>query len=216
MGCRGTAPASSAAIRVVRVAADFVDLLAWQEGVALVLEVVRLALQVRGVGARGRAAEVGAGEAGGLSRGASRAWAAFTFAPLTLLGRRRVSLEGNLGGADAPYSIACRALDGRHPGRLPFLSGCAAGRHCSQELGPHDQRTRPAYPRPITYFPSRRALQPTPPPDASASGARAAGGRWRRRAGRAARARGPSPAGVPARSPRAFRGPAPAAGPCPA
>jgi len=47
---KGTALPSAAA-QIDRVAADFVDLIAWQEGVALVRDVVRLAPQVRGVGA---------------------------------------------------------------------------------------------------------------------------------------------------------------------
>ncbi len=48
---RTAAATPSAAIQIVRVAADFVDLLAWQEGVALVRAVVRAAPEVRGPGA---------------------------------------------------------------------------------------------------------------------------------------------------------------------
>jgi four helix bundle protein len=65
-------------------AADFIDLLAWQEGVALVREVVRLAPQVRGVGSEEvvdqmlRAAEsVPANVAEGYGRGLGRDFARF-------------------------------------------------------------------------------------------------------------------------------------------
>jgi four helix bundle protein len=66
------------------VAADFVDLLAWQEGVALVRDVVRVAPQVRGAGADDvvdqllRAAEsVPANVAEGYGRGLGRDFARF-------------------------------------------------------------------------------------------------------------------------------------------
>ena len=74
----------AAAAQIVRVAADFVDLIAWQEGVALVREVVRLAPQVRGPGERDlvdqilRAAEsVPANIAEGYGRGLGRDLARF-------------------------------------------------------------------------------------------------------------------------------------------
>jgi four helix bundle protein len=66
------------------VAADFVDLVAWQEGVALVRDVVRTAPQVRGAGAEDvvdqllRAAEsVPANVAEGYGRGSGRDFARF-------------------------------------------------------------------------------------------------------------------------------------------
>jgi four helix bundle protein len=66
------------------VAADFIDLLAWQEGVALVREVVRLAPCVRGAGAEEvvdqllRAAEsVPANVAEGYGRGLGKDFARF-------------------------------------------------------------------------------------------------------------------------------------------
>ena len=75
---------SAAAVQIVRMAADFVDLIAWQEGVALVREVVRLAPQVRGPGARDlvdqilRAAEyVPANIAEGYGRASGRDFARF-------------------------------------------------------------------------------------------------------------------------------------------
>jgi four helix bundle protein len=74
----------AAAAQIDRVAADFVDLLAWQEGVALVRDVVRLAPQVRGAGAEEvvdqmlRAAEsVPADVAEGYGRGLGRDFAKF-------------------------------------------------------------------------------------------------------------------------------------------
>jgi len=81
--CRDAA-ACSAAIQIARVAADFVDLVAWQEAVALVREVVRLAPLVRGAGAVHvvdqmlRAAEsVPANIAEGYGRGLGRDFARF-------------------------------------------------------------------------------------------------------------------------------------------
>ena len=75
---------SSAATHIPRVAADFVDLLAWQEGVALVRDVVRTAPQVRGAGAEDvvdqmlRAAEsVPANVAEGYGRGLGRDFGRF-------------------------------------------------------------------------------------------------------------------------------------------
>ncbi len=71
-------------MQIPRVAADFVDLLAWQEGVALVREVVRLSPCVRGAGAEEvvdqlmRAAEsVPANVAEGYGRGLGRDFARF-------------------------------------------------------------------------------------------------------------------------------------------
>ena len=74
----------SAAIQIDLVAADFVDLVAWQEAVALVREVVRLTSQVRGAGAVNvadqmlRAAEsIPANIAEGYGRGLGRDFARF-------------------------------------------------------------------------------------------------------------------------------------------
>jgi len=75
---------SSAAAQIDRVAADFVDLLAWQRAVALVREVVRLAPQVRGPGASetvdqvlSAAESVAANIAEGYGRGPGRDFARF-------------------------------------------------------------------------------------------------------------------------------------------
>jgi len=75
---------SAAAVQIHRMAADFIDLLAWQEGVALVRDVVRTAPQVRGAGAEDvvdqmlRAAEsVPANVAEGYGRGMGPDFARF-------------------------------------------------------------------------------------------------------------------------------------------
>jgi four helix bundle protein len=75
---------SSAVPQIERVAADFVDLLAWQEGVALVRAVVSAAPQVRGAGAEefvdqmlGAAESVPANVAEGYGRGLGRDFARF-------------------------------------------------------------------------------------------------------------------------------------------
>ena len=86
--------APTAAMQIHRVAADFVDLLAWQEGVALVRDVVRVAPCVRGAGAEEvvdqllRAAEsVPANVAEGYGRGPGKDFARFLRVAGVWLGR---------------------------------------------------------------------------------------------------------------------------------
>lgn len=90
-------------------AADFVDLIAWQEGVALVREVVRLASQVRGPGARDlvdqvlRAAEsVPANIAEGYGRGPGREFARF----LRIAAASAAEVESHVRVAEASGRLA--------------------------------------------------------------------------------------------------------------
>ena len=103
-------------------AADFVDLLAWQRAVGLVREVVRLAPQVRGPGAPDtvdqlmRAAEsVAANIAEGYGRGPGRDFARF----LRVAGASAAEVESHLRVAEA-----C--------GRLPADSVAAVVAHCRE------------------------------------------------------------------------------------
>jgi len=101
------------------VAADFVDLVAWQEAVALVREVVRLASQVRGAGAVNvvdqmlRAAEsVPANIAEGYGRGLGRDFARF----LRVAAAAAAELESHVLVAEASGRLAadyCRPLVAR-------------------------------------------------------------------------------------------------------
>ena len=109
----------SAAIQIVRVAADFVDLVAWQEAVALVREVVRVAPQVRGADALDvvdqmiRAAEsVPANIAEGYGRGLGRDFARF----LRIAAASAAELESHILVAEASGRLgtdSCRPLVAR-------------------------------------------------------------------------------------------------------
>jgi four helix bundle protein len=109
----------SAAIQIARVAADFVDLVAWQEAVALVCEVVRPAPQVRGVGAVHvvdqmlRAAEsVPANIAEGYGHGLGRDFARF----LRVAAASAAELESHVLVAEASGRLgadSCRPLVAR-------------------------------------------------------------------------------------------------------
>jgi four helix bundle protein len=97
------------------VAADFVDLLAWQEGVALVRDVVRTAPQVRGAGAEDvvdqmlRAAEsVPANVAEGYGRGLGPDFARF----LRVAAASAAELESHVRVAEASGRLGAEAALG--------------------------------------------------------------------------------------------------------
>jgi four helix bundle protein len=97
------------------VAADFVDLLAWQEGVALVRDVVRTAPQVRGAGAEEvvdqmlRAAEsVPANVAEGYGRGLGPDFARF----LRVAAASAAELESHVRVAEASGRLGAEAALG--------------------------------------------------------------------------------------------------------
>jgi four helix bundle protein len=101
---RNGAAAPAAAAQIGRVAADFVDLLAWQEGVTLVREVVCAVRSVRGAGAEDvvdqmlRAAESGpANVAEGYGRGLGRDFARF----LRIAAASAAELESHVRVAEA-------------------------------------------------------------------------------------------------------------------
>ena len=106
---------SAAAAHLPLVAADFVDLLAWQEGVALVRDVVRTAPQVRGAGAEEvvdqmlRAAEsVPANVAEGYGRGLGPDFARF----LRVAAASAAELESHVRVAEASGRLGAEAALG--------------------------------------------------------------------------------------------------------
>jgi four helix bundle protein len=109
----------SAAIQIARMAADFVDLVAWQEAVALVRDVVRVAPQVRGAGALDvvdqmirAAASVPANIAEGYGRGLGRDFARF----LRIAAASAAELESHILVAEASGRLdtdSCRPLVAR-------------------------------------------------------------------------------------------------------
>jgi four helix bundle protein len=116
IGVQGNAAAPSSAVtQIDRVAADFVDLLAWQEGVALVRDVVRTAPQVRGAGAEEvvdqmlRAAEsVPANVAEGYGRGLGPDFAQF----LQVAAASAAELESHVRVAEASGRLGAEAALG--------------------------------------------------------------------------------------------------------
>ena len=117
---KNDAATSSAAAQIARVAADFVDLLAWQRAVGLVREVMRLAPQVRGPGAAdtvdqlmSAAESVAANIAEGYGRCGGREFARF----LRIAAASAAETESHLRVAEA-----C--------GRLPSDAVAAVLAHC--------------------------------------------------------------------------------------
>ena len=112
---RNDSAASTAATHIRGVAADFVDLLAWQEGVALVRDVVRTAPQVHGAGAEEvvdqmlRAAEsVPANVAEGYGRGLGPDFARF----LRVAAASAAELESHVRVAEASGRLGAEAALG--------------------------------------------------------------------------------------------------------